>query len=210
MMWRLFSAIVLTILCGLGTVTAGEYPAPQRLGGSKVTWNENRLTVDLKSAPVKGVLKDLMESEGFSCQVEGDLQGTITMTIDNLTVEETVHKIMRNRKENYTIITSGTDPSDDSHTVLSELTIYQKNEVVRFEKVPEGILAVEPKRVTPAVQPAAQAPPENRSRQSDLATQEMREELDAEIKSFLDEMLTEEKMSQQEYEEALRTMSDNH
>ena len=132
------------------------------------------------------------------------------MTIDKMTVEETVHKILHNRNYNYTMILSGTDSPDDSHAVLSELTIYQKNEVVRFEKVPTGILAVEHKRVAPAAQLAAQTPPENQRRQTDLATQEMREELDAEIKSFLDEMLAEEKMSQQEYEEALRTMSENH
>lgn len=210
MMWRWLYAIVLTVLCGLNTVAAGDHHAPQRLGGSTVTWNENRLTVALKNAPVKGVLKDLMESEGFACVVTGDLQGTITMSIDNLTVEETVHKIMRNRKENYTMILSGTDPSDDSHAVLSELTIYQKNEVVRFEKVPKGTLTTEPERVVPAVAPAAQAPPENQGRGIGLATQEMRDAMDTEIKSLLDEMLAEEKMSPQEYEEALRSISDNH
>ena len=210
MMWRWFYAIVLTVLCGLNTIAAGEYQAPQRLGGATVTWNENRLTVALKNAPVKGVLKALMESEGFSCQVEGDLQGTITMTIDNLTAEETVHKILRNRKENYTMILSRTDPSDASHAVLSELAIYQKNEVVRFQKVPRGIRAAEPERIAPAAPPAAPVSPENKSRWTDLATQEMLEELDEEIKSFLDEMLAEEKMSPQEYEEALRSISDNH
>lgn len=210
MMWRWLYAIVLTVLCGLNTVAAGDHHEPQRLGGSTVTWNENRLTVALKNAPVKGVLKALMESEGFSCQVEGDLQGTITMSIDNLTVEETVHKILRNRKENYTMILSGTDPSDASHAVLSELAIYQKNEVVRFEKVPKGTLTAEPERVVPAAAPAAQAPPENQGRGTGLATQEMRDEMDTEIKSLLDEMLAEEKMSPQEYEEALRSISDNH
>lgn len=208
MIWRLLSTILLTILCGLNTVAAGDRQAPQRLGGATVTWNENRLTVVLKNAPVKGVLKGLMESENFACQVEGDFPGTITMTIDDLTVEEAVHKILRNRNYNYTMILSGTDPSDDA--VLSELTIYQKNEEVRFEKVPKGMLAVEPGRVAPAAPPAAQAPPENQDRGTDLATEEMRKELDAEIKSLLEEMLAEEKMSPQEYEEALEAISDNH
>ena len=37
-----------------------------------------RLNGDLKDAPIKNILKDLMESDGFECQVTGDLQGTIS------------------------------------------------------------------------------------------------------------------------------------
>lgn len=205
---RLFTAIALTLLCGIPAFAAGEPRGPQIIGGSMVTWNDKRLTAELKNLPVKGVLKDLMSGEGFACQVTGNLEGTISVIIDNLTVEEAIHKILRNRRYDYTMILVEPGSPGGWHSAVSELTIYQGANTVRFTQVPKGLPAAELKRVEPAPTPTpALASPKEPPDRTNLATEEDLEELDMEIKSLMDQMMDEKKMSQQEYDEALRTMN---
>ena len=209
MMCRLVIAVALIFLCGSTALAAGDYRGLQRLGGSMVTWNDDRLTAELKSAPVKGVLKDLIAGEGFACQVTGDLQGTVSMTIDNLTVEETIQKIMRNRRYDYTLILAEPISTQGGAASVNRLTIYQGSETIRFERLPQGASAVQPERVQPATPlPADQATDQKPVRRTDAAAEEMRETLDTEIKTILDNMLSEGKMTQQEYDQALQTFSE--
>jgi hypothetical protein len=206
---RLFTAVALTLLCGIPAFAAGEPRGPQTIGASMVTWNDNRLTAELKNLPVKGVLKDLMSGEGFACQVTGDLEGTISVIIDNLTVEEAIHKILRNRRYDYTMILAEPGSPGGWHSAVSEVTIYQGANTVRFTQVPKGLPAAELKRAEPAPTPtpafaSTKEPPDRTTR----ATEDELEELDRELKSLMDEMVGEKKMSRQEYDEALRTIDD--
>lgn len=208
MMLRLFPAIALTLLCGVTAFAAGEPRGPQTIGGSMVTWNDNRLTAELKNAPVKGVLKDLMSGEGFACQVTGDLEGTISVIIDNLTVEEAIHKIMRNRRHDYTMILDEPGSPGGRHAAVSEVTIYQGDSTVRFAQVPKGLPAAELQRVEPAPTPIpALASPKEPPVRTTRAAEEELEMLDGEIKSLMEEMVVEKKMSRQEYDEALRAIN---
>ncbi len=206
---RLFTAIALTLLCGVAAFAAEEARGPQTIGGSMVTWNDNRLTAELKNAPVKGVLKDLMSGEGFVCQVTGDLEGTISVIIDNLTVEEAIHKILRNGRHDYTMLFNEPGSSGGKHAAVSEVTIYLKDNTVRFAQVPKGSPAAELMRVEPAPTPTpAFASPKEPPDRTTRAAEEDLEMLDKEIKSLMDEMVGEKKMSRQEYDEALRTIDD--
>lgn len=206
MMRWLFVAFALIFLCDLTAYTAGDYRRPQQLGGSTVTWNDDRLTAELKNAPVKGVLKDLIAGEGFACQVTGDLQGTVSMTIDRLTVEETLHRVMHNRGYDYTMILSESGSTEGSNVAVRELTIYQSDEMVRFVRVPKDSLGDQSNIVAPVAKPAAPVSAEEPA-QTTVATGEELEQLDREIKSLMDEMLTEEKVTRQEYDEALKNFS---
>lgn len=205
MILRLFSAITLTFLCGLLALASGEHPRPDRLGGARVSWNDNRLTVMLKDAPVKKVLEELMESEGGGCQVTGDLQGTISMVIDNLTVPQTIHRIMRNRRLDYTMILGAPGLPDGIHAFISELAIYQDDTVVRFVRVADRGLAARPERVEPKPAPVKQRP--EKSPVPAAATEGEMEDIESEIKSIMDEMLADEKMSKPEYDEIMQTFS---
>ena len=165
-----------------------------------------RLNGVLKNAPVKGVLKDLISGDGFACQVTGDLQGTVSMTIDNLTVEETLHRVMRNRRYDYTMILAEPGSPDGSDAAIRELTIYQNDKVVRFVKVPKDSVGDKPAGVAPVAKPVVPTSTETSVR-TKAATGEELEQLDREINSLMDEMLTEEKMTRQEYDEALKSFS---
>lgn len=165
----------------------------------------SRLNGDLKNTPIKNILKGLMESDGFECQVTGDLQGTISLTIENLTAEETIQKIMRNRRYDYTMVLVESESSDGKHPAVRELTIYQGDSTVRFAKIPKSVSTVQPEAVKPVLAPAATLT-ENPSG-SNVASEEALEQLDRELKSLMDEMVAEKKMSRQEYDEALKTFS---
>jgi hypothetical protein len=206
MILRPFFAVALMMLCYLNTSVAAEHLFPKQIGGSTVSWNDNRLTVEFNNSPVKGVLKGLMESGGSGCQISGDLQGTINFRIDNLTVEDAILKIMRNNNYDYTIISAEAESPPDPYVSVSELTIYQNDKVVRFVRVPKGEATIQPRRVDPLPIPAAK-PPDEQPVPASVAGGEEIEKLDSEIKSLMDEMLTEGKMSQQEYDEALKSIS---
>lgn len=206
MILRLFAAITLTFLCGLLAFASDDHPRPDRLGGAGVSWNDNRLTVRLKDAPVKKVLEELMESEGGGCQVTGDLQGTISMAIHNLTVPQTIHRIMRNRRLDYTMILGSPGLPDGIHAFVSELAIYQGDTVVRFVRVADHGLAARPKRVEPRPAPVRQRP-EKSPVPAAAATEGKNEDIESEIKSIMDEMLADEKMSKPEYDEVMQTFS---
>lgn len=206
-MLRLLSAMALIFLCSLNAFAAQAHQGPSHLGGSAVRWSDHRLTAELKNVPVKGLLKDLMESDGAGCQVNGDLQGTISLQIDNLTVEEAIFKIMRNRKYDFTMISAESESSHGQSVSVSELTIYQDGNEVRFVRVPKGERIAQPAPGSPVPPPATAPtpPPAEPPARNNLATGEMLEDLDREIKSLMDEMMAEEKISQEEYDEALQT-----
>lgn len=207
MILRLFSAVALTFLCGLNALAAGQPPGPSRLGGSTVAWNGDRLTVALKNAPVKRVLQDLMTSDGYTCQVTGDIQGSISMAIEDLTVSQTIHRIMRNRRLSYTMIHAEPGSPGGNRAVVSELTIYQDKSVIRFVNIPgSGGPAVQP---TPAdLAPAPIKPlPAEPSVPDPATTEEALKDLDEEIKTLMDEMLAEDKISKPEYDELLETIN---
>ncbi len=165
-----------------------------------------RLNGDLKNAPIKNILKDLMESDGFECQVTGDLQGTISITIENLNVEETIQKIMRNRRYDYTMVLVEPESPDGRHPAVRELTIYQGDSTVRFAMVPKSLSTAQPEGVKPVPAPAATLTESPSG--SNVASEEALEQLDRELKSLMDEMVADKKMSRQEYDEALKTFSD--
>ena len=176
------------------------------LKGVGITVEGTRLNGDLKNASIKNILKDLMETDGFECQVTGDLQGNISITIENLTAEETIHKIMRNRRYDYTMILVEPESPDGRHPAVRELTIYQGDSTVRFAKVPKSLSTVQPEGVKPVPAPAAATPTDNLN-ESNVASGEVLEELDRELKSLMDEMVAEKKISRKEYDKALKTFS---
>ena len=128
------------------------------------------------------------------------------ITIENLTAEETIQKIMRNRRYDYTMVLVESESSDGRHPAVRELTIYQGDDTVRFAKVPKSVSTARPEGVKPVTSPAATLTENPSGRE--VASEEVLEQLDRELKSLMDEMVAEKKMSQQEYDEALKTFSD--
>lgn len=207
MLYRLFFALALVFLCGLTAFAAGDYRGPQQLGGSMVAWTDNRLTVEIENAPVKGVLEDLIESQGFACEVMGDLQGAISMVIDNLTVEEAILKILRNSQYDYTMVISEIESSDGNHAAVIQLTIYQGNDIVRFVRNEKPESSIKPKRDESKIK-TLEKPPVKKPVTINQATGEELEKLDQEIKLFMDEMLSEEKIGKIEYDDAVRALGE--
>jgi hypothetical protein len=184
-----------------------------------VHWNGNRLNGELKNVPVRGLLEDLLRGESYDCAVSGELKGNISISFENMTVEEIIRKIMRSNNYSYTLLTSGpAKPTGADHmAAIMELTIFTGGKTVQFTKVPVS-RTTEAARIktSPAPAPAAAAAPAPTTAATAPETAELApaappsgveiEKLDKEIKAFMDEMLAADKTSREEYETAMNQM----
>jgi hypothetical protein len=209
--------ILIVLLTFLPCLSAGAAQGPSRLRylrGPAVQWNGDRVNGELKNVPVRGLLEDLLGGEDHDCAVSGELKGNITISFDNLTVEQIIRKIMRSNNYSYSLLTSGPDKAASSGrtAAIMELTIFMGDRTVQFTKVPASG-ATEAARIgtPPAPAPAAAPVPAPAAAAPEPAPAAPPsgpeiERLDKEIKAFMDEMLAADKMSREEYETAMRQM----
>jgi hypothetical protein len=206
-MFRIKGILFFTFIsCLISPATQGQ-AITSYLIEPMVQWNGNRLSGMLENASLSSVLKDLIAGRNYGCTVTGSLKGNITIRFENLTAEELIRKIMNNLRYNYSMILTGPEFIAGGIDTVSELTLYQANEMVRFVKVQKRILAPEPKRVAPVSTPEI-ASPNEQSIPTNHGAEEDLNRLDREIRSIMDEMVTEKKITRKEYEEALQTFRD--
>jgi hypothetical protein len=177
-----------------------------------VKWNGGRISGELKNVPIKGVLEDLLRGESYDCTVSGELKGNISISFENLTVEASIRKIMRNSNYNYSIVTSGAHKTagTDRSGGINELVIYQADSTIRFARVLRAQTVVSSAVPMPS-EPIAAMKPLPRSEPSEpvAVDKPLRqpgkgiEHLDNEIKAFMEELLAANKVSREEYEQAL-------
>ena len=199
------------------TFAVGKGPAYRFLKEPAVKWNDERLTGEVKKAPVKNLISELLWMEGYNWEVIGKLEGKISISFDHLTISESINKIMRIGRYNYTLILEEQEPIDSkSAQHIKELTIYQKDQRIRFsraqkqfdepkkEKLEKAPNPGTPKTVAalPA-KPVAKKPIIRNTPQSKPTREEMAA-IDKEMRAFADEMLAEKKITQEEYNELIR------
>ncbi|RJQ80845.1 MAG: hypothetical protein C4519_09435 [Desulfobacteraceae bacterium] len=179
---------------------------PKYLTEPGVKWNNGRLSGELKDVPVSGVLRDLLQGRDFGCTVSGVLPGNISLRFENITSEELIRKIIRNNRYNYTLIVGGADSANGGVAAVSELTIYQGEAIVRFTRVPARI--ERPLRQSSMTgEPSFNYANDNQAVQTSKAPPADIEQLDQEIKSFIDQMLASGKISREEYQQILAEMN---
>ena len=105
-----------------------------------VTWQDDLITGDLKDVPVQGIVEDLLRTGGYEWDVEGSLNGQISISLDGLTVAESLRRILKQSDANFAMIQSDTGPSGTGlDTNIEKLTIYQKDSYVRFSRTSRKI-----------------------------------------------------------------------
>ena len=197
-------------------LAVGQGPAYRFIREPAVKWNDERLTGEVINAPVKNLISELLWMEGYNWEVIGKLEGKISISFDHLTISESINKIMRISRYNYALIFEEQEPFDSMSTQnIKELTIYQKDQRIRFSRTQKQISKPKKEKITKAsntgipkslaalpAKPAAKKPIIRNTRESKPTREEMAD-IDKEIKAFADEMLAEKKITMEEYNELI-------
>ncbi len=211
--------LIIILLSGYASSPAlavGKGPAYRFLKEPAVKWDVSRLTGEVKNAPVINLITEILQKEGSNWQVIGKLTGTISISFDHLTINDSIKKIMRISRYNYALVFEEQEPADSiSSHLIKELTIYQGDRRIRFSRTAtqppapgKKIFKKTPKpvsgRITAAspAKPTAQKPKIPNTRQSEPTREEIAE-FDREMKAAADELLAEKKITLKEYKELI-------
>jgi hypothetical protein len=198
-------------------LAVGQGPAYRFLKEPAVKWNDERLTGEVINAPVKNLITELLQMAGYNWEVIGKLEGKISISFDHLTISESINKIMRISRYNYALIFEEQESFDSMSTQnIKELTIYQKDQRIRFSRTQKQISKPQKEKITKAsntgtpksvsalpAKPAAKKPKLRNTRQSEPTREEIAV-IEEEIKAFADEMLAEKKITMEEYKELIK------
>ena len=125
-MLRLLTILIILLAFVLSTsATADAQRSSSRyLAAPAVKWENNRLTGQVKNAPIKSLLTELLQKQGYQWEIRGNLSGKIGLSFDNMTIEESIRKIMRLGQYNYALLHSSPALSENSSApTIKELTI---------------------------------------------------------------------------------------
>ena len=213
-------SILLTILFSTQLLAGGSKIVSRYLKEPDVTWEKNVITGELKNVPVKDLLEELLRKEGSNWEVIGDLKGTLSISFDNMTINDSIKKIMRLGHYNFVLIFDRDKITDKPlpHRIKN-LTIYQEDKITRFSRTSRIALAAKNKQITKppkavrqktnAVSPTTKNPAVRKQIKNTLPSDPTEKEISAlneEIKAFADEMLAEKKITQEEYDELIGEM----
>lgn len=179
------------------------------LKSSGVRWENQVLHGEVKNVPVARLIEDLMRDEHFDCSASGALPGTISMRFDGLTVEESIRKIMRTNHYSFSLVLHPASAGNDADPQqVHELRIYQGIDVVRFAKTQRPAAsrpAIAAAAAPPVMGPRPAATGRAAKALTDAAATD-RQQLDREIILLMEELLSQQKVTREEYDQAMREM----
>lgn len=229
---RIFSILAVSFYLALPMLAmAGNgRPTGRYLRPPAVTWQDGRVSGEVRNAPIQGLVEDLLRSGGYEWYVDGKLPGQISITFDGLTPTESVHKIMKQSDFNFAMIQAdGEKPGAEEGVGIAQLTVYQEKGYVRFKRTAQKttpayssntrLKPTVPKALTKAAKQSPQmrepsakpvkAPTKasrtNPIQKSDLIPEE-RVKMDKELKVMLDEMLAKKEITEEQYREAVEEL----
>ena len=128
-MMRFFSCFAIVLIGLISTpVLDSENKARARSPeDSHLKWEGERLTGELKKAPVRTLLEELAQEKNFQLVIVGDLNKEIDVSFDRLTLEQSIKKIMRVTDLSYfMILNEAGSPDKESPYRIKKLIICQK------------------------------------------------------------------------------------
>ena len=129
----------------------GKGPVYMFLKEPAVKWNDERLTGEVKNAPLENLITELLRMAGSNWEVIGNLEGKVSISFDNLTINDSIKKIMRLNRFNYALIFDERQPHDskNSHRI-KELRIYQGDQRIRYSRTAKLIPAQKKQKIRKA------------------------------------------------------------
>jgi hypothetical protein len=221
-------AIMICLLVNSQTVAGNGGPIGRYLRAPAVTWQNGRISGDVRDVPIQGLVEDLLRSGGYEWFVEGRLQGQVSVTFDGLTLVESVRKVMKQSDLDFAMIQANSESPDGGQgESIEQLTIYQTAGFVRFSRTEnkataastDGLGSIDSDTHTAAMQssPLVKASPALPAKEtsqtakpmSEIETEvtlEERAKLDKDIKEMFGEMLLEKQITEEEYREIMEEM----
>ena len=212
----IFTIILLGGYLSSSVFAVGQGATYRLLREPAVKWNDGRLEGEIKNAPVKNLITELLQragTKGTNWEVIGNLKGNINISFNNLTINESIKKVMRLNRFNYALIFDEWQSQGSKHFHrIKELTIYQEDQAIRFYRTSKQIQASreinsertrkpatsKPTVVLPA-SPAAAKPKTQGTRPAEATSEEIAA-MDKELQTIADEMLADEIITQEEYD----------
>ena len=213
-------SILLTIILSTQLFAGGNRVVSRYLKEPAVKWENNLITGKLTNVPVKGLLEELLRKEGSNWEVIGDLKGTLNISFDDMTINDSIKKIMRLGHYNFTLIFDLEEHTDKPlpHRI-KYLTIYQNDKIIRFSRTSRIALAANNKQITKppkaarqktdAVSPTTKSPAVRKQSKNTLPSDPTEKEIadiENEMKAVADEMLAEKIITHEEYKELIGEM----
>lgn len=137
--WFTVFAILFFGLMGILRITTASENVFRYLKAPDVKWENEQLTGEFHNVPLNELLEELAMIEGFQIVIFGDLGQVVTLSIDHLSIEETIKRIQRQTKLNYIMI-------------FNKENSTQSNRLARIEKLlvfgnsDDSTTAVSPRR----------------------------------------------------------------
>ena len=217
-MIRFRSSLIILLIGVLSLqVFAGEgKPVSHYSMYPQLKWEDERLTGELSNCPVKTLLEELSQKEGFQLEIIGDLNRKLDLSFDHLTLEQSIKKIMRLSNLSYVMILDVEGQSEDKALYrLNKLIVCQKDKSAqssrthltrpvqqkrRIEKEPL------PNEKEEAISQSPEPSTERRQRQKKAPKKMEFEGSPEDLRSYVEEMSREGLINSEEYEMILEKM----
>jgi len=205
----------ITFLIGLSSslIFAGEDEYAYRyLKAPHLKWEDERLTGEIKGAPVKGLLEELSLEGGFQLEIFGDLTEKTDLSFDHQTLEESIKRIMRAAGLSYVMITDREEESGKgvSHSI-SKLIICGKGKSTRSRPQRGKVRNKPPPDRKEKAVPSPPEPSTEYRKPGKAATRDIEVEFEGmadDLKEYLEEISREGKITPEEYEMIMRRMGE--
>lgn len=182
----------------------------------QVQFEEGRLTGELKNVAVKRLLEEILQKDGFRWEVKGELNGNISISFAQLTVEQCIKKIMRLSHFSYALVLDGEQsPSSTKPIFIKELIIYRDDNVIRFSKTQQKRLARQKGKIEEKPQPkkdetTASHPKPSVKKENHRESLSRNDKVEFEgtsqdLNTFVNELLIENRISPDEYEDIMKS-----
>ena len=197
--------------------SAGETKsAPHSLKYYEVQSEGGRLTGELKNVAVKSLLEEVLQKDGFRWEVEGELNGNISISFAQLTIEQCIKKIMRLNHFSYALVLNGGQSlSSAKPNSIKELIIYRDDNVIRFSRTPQKRLTSQNRKIVEKPLPKkdeaiASHPKPSFNEENHRETRSRNYKIEFEgasddLKKFVDELMIDDRISQDEYEKIMKS-----
>jgi hypothetical protein len=171
--------------------------------------NPKLIRKNFSGVTIRAILEELSSEEGFELLILGDVEQNVSLALDDMTLEESIHKLMRATNLDYLIVFEKTGSKKRDDFRIETLIVYEKAGGRSRGPAPERLetrIETEPNRPEPLDYGQAPGPAGQRRLEGGGQTGSEFEGDPEQIKDYLQNLAKDGKISPQEYEDILESM----
>jgi hypothetical protein len=164
---------------------------------------------NFNSVTIREILEELSAEEGFELLILGDVEQNVSLALDDMTLEESIRKLMRATDLDYLIVFEKTGSKQRNDFRIETLIVYDKNGGRSRGPIPERTetrAEVEPNRPEPSGYDQATGLVGQQRTAGRSPTTSKFEGDPEQIKHYLENLARDGKISAEEYDSILESM----